>query len=56
VTIVAEAAPATADGGGYWIVASDGGMFTYGDAPFDGSGGGQTLRLPVVGMARAAKG
>ncbi len=23
---------------GYWLVASDGGIFTYGDAPFYGSG------------------
>ena len=31
---------ATPDGGGYWLVASDGGMFTYGDAGFYGSTGG----------------
>ena len=29
----------TADGGGYWLVASDGGVFTYGDAQFYGSTG-----------------
>lgn len=28
---------ATPDGKGYWIVAEDGGVFTYGDAPFVGS-------------------
>ena len=28
---------ATPDGGGYWLVASDGGMFSYGDAEFYGS-------------------
>jgi hypothetical protein len=27
----------TNDGGGYWLVASDGGIFTFGDAPFLGS-------------------
>ena len=32
---------ATVDGGGYWLVASDGGMFSFGDAAFDGSTGGQ---------------
>jgi hypothetical protein len=29
---------ATPDGGGYWEVASDGGIFAFGDAPFQGSG------------------
>ena len=42
---------ATPDGGGYWLVASDGGVFKYGDAGFDGSGGGTPLNKPVVGMA-----
>jgi hypothetical protein len=28
---------ALAQGGGYWFVAADGGIFTFGDAPFDGS-------------------
>jgi len=27
----------TRDGGGYWLVASDGGIFNYGDALFSGS-------------------
>ena len=31
---------ATPDGKGYWLVASDGGIFTYGDATFYGSTGG----------------
>ena len=31
---------ATPDGGGYWLVASDGGVFAYGDAPFLGSSAG----------------
>ena len=30
---------ATADGGGYYLVASDGGVFTFGDAKFYGSAG-----------------
>ncbi len=33
---------ATPDGRGYWLVASDGGIFTFGDAPFYGSAGGLT--------------
>ncbi len=36
---------------GYWLVASDGGIFDYGDAPFDGSAGSLHLDSPVVGMA-----
>jgi hypothetical protein len=39
------------DGGGYWMVAGDGGVFSYGDAPFYGSMGGQQLNMPIVGMA-----
>jgi uncharacterized delta-60 repeat protein len=36
---------------GYWLVASDGGVFAFGDAPYLGSTGGMTLARPVVGMA-----
>ena len=36
--------------GGYWLVATDGGIFAY-DAPFLGSTGSMTLNEPVVGMA-----
>ena len=36
---------------GYWTDASDGGIFTYGNATFHGSMGGQHLNQPVVGMA-----
>jgi hypothetical protein len=32
-------------------VASDGGIFAFGDAPFDGSMGGKPLVKPVVGMS-----
>ena len=37
-------------GGGYWEVASDGGLFGFG-APFLGSTGGMHINQPVVGMA-----
>ena len=37
---------------GYWLVASDGGVFTFGDAPFLGSTGGMTLHKPIVSVAR----
>jgi hypothetical protein len=36
---------------GYWEVASDGGIFSFGDAPFYGSMGGTHLNSPIVGMA-----
>jgi len=42
---------ATDDGGGYWIVAADGGVFSYGDAPFGGSEGSTRLNAPMVGIA-----
>ena len=37
---------ATADGGGYWLVASDGGIFAFGDAGFFGSTGALNLNKP----------
>ena len=37
--------------GGYWLVARDGGVFSFGDAAFYGSTGNLTLNMPVVGMA-----
>jgi hypothetical protein len=42
---------ATPDGGGYWLVARDGGVFAFGSAPFLGSTGDITLAQPVVTMA-----
>ena len=36
---------------GYWLAASDGGVFSYGNAPFEGSAGSIKLNKPVVGMA-----
>ena len=41
----------TADGGGYWEVAADGGVFAFGDARFSGSMGGRPLDAPIVAMA-----
>ena len=41
----------TADAAGYWLVASDGGVFAYGDAAFHGSTGGLPLDAPIVGLA-----
>lgn len=46
----------TANGGGYWIAASDGGVFSFGNAVFYGSMGGQALNSPVVGIAARPQG
>ena len=47
---------ATPDGGGYWLVGRDGGVFSFGDAVFHGSPGGRRLAAPVVGMAATRDG
>ena len=43
-------------GQGYWLVAADGGVFAFGDAPFLGSKGGEPLDRPMVGMASTPSG
>jgi len=42
---------AVSGGGGYWLVASDGGVFSYANAGFFGSAGALHLNAPIVGMA-----
>ena len=46
----------TSDGAGYWMVASDGGVFALGDARYDGSMGGRPLAKPIVGMSASPVG
>ena len=42
------------DGGGYWLLAADGGVFGFGDAEFQGGLGGTDLGgSPIVGVAEA---
>ena len=41
---------------GYWMAASDGGIFSFGGAPYSGSMGGHPLNKPIVGMAAGAHG
>jgi hypothetical protein len=36
---------------GYWMAASDGGVFSFGGSSFHGSMGGKHLNAPIVGMA-----
>ena len=40
---------------GYWLVARDGGIFSFGTASFKGSTGGIPLNQPIVGMAKSPK-
>ena len=47
---------ATPDGGGYWMVASDGGIFSFGDARFYGSTGSLQLDSPIVAMTSSSDG
>ena len=47
---------ATPSGGGYWLVARDGGIFSYGNATFEGSAGSLALNAPVTGMAATTDG
>jgi len=43
-------------GEGYWLVASDGGIFSYADCRFFGSTGGIHLNQPIVGMTPTPSG
>ncbi|MCA1844396.1 MAG: hypothetical protein LC792_14640, partial [Actinobacteria bacterium] len=43
-------------GQGYWLVASDGGIFSYADSRFFGSTGAIKLNQPIVGMAPTPSG
>ena len=45
----------TATGRGYWLAASDGGVYAFGDAPFLGTAPG-ALRQPIVDIAATASG
>jgi hypothetical protein len=50
-TASAPTAHATSPVSAYWLVASDGGVFSFGGAQFYGSTGGIHLNKPIVGMA-----
>ena len=52
----AARAGASGPAGGYWLVASDGGIFSFGDARFFGSTGDVRLNRPIVGMAPTSSG
>jgi hypothetical protein len=42
---------ASGTGNGYWLVAADGGVFTFGNSTFHGSMGGRHLNAPIVGLS-----
>jgi L,D-peptidoglycan transpeptidase YkuD (ErfK/YbiS/YcfS/YnhG family) len=52
----AVAVAATADGGGYWVASSTGGVYPFGDARSYGNLSGTPLNAPIVGMAAAPAG
>ena len=47
---------ATPSGAGYWQVARDGGIFSFGNAAFYGSTGATRLNKPMLGMERTKSG
>ena len=47
---------ATPSGEGYWAAAADGGVFTFGDAHFQGSVATSPLAKPIVGIAATPSG
>ncbi len=56
VSVAAVVGAASAPGQGYWLVAADGGVFSFGGAAFHGSLGAAHLNAPVVGMAATVDG
>jgi hypothetical protein len=53
---VQEGGSAPFDGSGYWLTASDGGVFNFGNAGYFGSTGSIHLNKPIVGMAATPDG
>jgi Tol biopolymer transport system component/ribosomal protein L24E len=56
LSLSAPAQAATGTSRGYWFVAGDGGIFSFGDAKFQGSTGNLRLNQPIVGMATTPTG
>jgi len=52
----ARSASAPTSTSGYWLVGTDGGIFSYGNAGFFGSTGAIPLNQPIVGMAATPDG
>jgi hypothetical protein len=56
LTYQAVAIVPTKSGQGYHLVFADGGVFSYGDAAFYGSMGGEPLNAPIVSAAATPSG
>jgi hypothetical protein len=55
-TLIEQLTIPPSQGQGLWMTASDGGVFSFGNAQFQGSTGGMALNKPVVGMAATPDG
>jgi hypothetical protein len=55
-SLPAGAAASSGPGSGYWLTASDGGVFAYGGAPFYGSMADFHLAAPIVAIASPSNG
>ena len=55
-SLPAGAAASSGPGSGYWLAASDGGVFAYGGAPFYGSIADLHLAAPIVAIASPSNG
>ena len=51
-----KATPSALSAAGYWVLGSDGGVFSFGGAKFYGSTGGMRLNKPIVGMTATKTG
>ncbi len=47
----ATAVFSTSDGGGYWVGAANGAVYSFGDAPYLGGMNGSQLNAPVIAAA-----
>jgi ribosomal protein L24E len=56
LTAPAVGIASTPDGGGYWMVSANGGVFSFGDATFYNSLAGDHLNQPIVGIAATPDG
>ena len=55
-TLIEQLAIPPSQGQGLWMTATDGGVFSFGNAQFHGSTGGMALNKPIVGMAATPDG
>jgi ribosomal protein L24E len=56
LVLALAASPPSPGNSGYWEVASDGGVFSFGDAKFYGSMGNKRLNEPIVAAAATPDG